>query len=230
MTTQPTLYSCPLCASQSTQLWHRDQRRPVVGREYWQCANCQLVFVPKAFHLDPSAEKAIYDLHQNDPDDAGYRRFLSRAQAPILRYFANRNLTALRGLDFGCGPGPALTSMLGEHGIACVNYDPFYFSYPELLEQRYDFIVSTEVFEHLSQPYQVLEQIVPCLKPDGLLVIMTQRPRDLSAFSRWGYTLDPTHISFFREASFHWIARHFQLELIEMERDVVVFANTLKHK
>lgn len=230
MISEPTLYSCPLCASQRTDLWHRDQRRPVAGREYWQCSNCDLVFVPKPFHLDDQAEKAIYDLHQNEPDDEGYRRFLSRALAPILRYFTDRDPETLRGLDFGCGPGPALTGMLSEHQITCANYDPFYFNHPERLEQRYDFIVSTEVFEHLSQPYQVLQRLVPCLNAGGLLVIMTQRPRDLTAFSRWGYTLDPTHITFYREASFHWIAHYFQLELIEMERDVVVFRNIGKDK
>ena len=34
-----------------------------------------------------------------------------------------------RGLDFGCGPGPALTLLMEEAGFAKMNlYDPFYFA------------------------------------------------------------------------------------------------------
>ncbi|MCL4410407.1 MAG: class I SAM-dependent methyltransferase [Gammaproteobacteria bacterium] len=224
MTNKNLAPHCPLCASSATTFWHQDLRRPVAGREYWQCGHCALVFVPKEFHLEPAAEKAIYDLHENDPNDPGYRQFLSRALTPILRHFANAsNRAELLGLDFGCGPGPAIAPMLAEEGLSCCNYDLYYWDDRELLTKRYDFIVSTEVFEHLARPRDAFSQLIPLLKPGGLLVIMTQRPLDLAAFSRWGYTLDPTHITFFRDETLSWLADFYQLPLIELSRDVAVF-------
>lgn len=214
---------CPLCASLRTTFWHQDQRRPVAGREYWQCGNCALVFVPEAFHISSEAEKALYDLHENDPNDLGYRRFLSRAVTPIVQHFADHpDPQVLQGLDFGCGPGPTVSLLLAEAGLRCANYDLYYFDDRALLTQPYDFIISTEVFEHLAAPFEAFAQLIPLLKSGGIFVIMTQRPLDLAAFSRWGYTLDPTHITFFREASFAWVAEHFGLAVIAVERDVVV--------
>jgi hypothetical protein len=56
--------------------FHRDQRR-----EYLRCGRCRLVFVPPSDFLDPAAERAEYERHENDPDDPGYRAFL----AAVLR-------------------------------------------------------------------------------------------------------------------------------------------------
>lgn len=212
------VHTCPLCASVTADLWHTATHRPLVGREYWRCGQCELVFVPAVFHWDSTAEQAIYQQHDNRPDDPGYRRFLARAAEPVLRLMP----PAAQGLDFGCGPGPTLSLMLEEAGLTCLNYDLYFDPEATRLQQQYDFITSTEVFEHLSQPYAVLKQLLGCLKPNGLLVVMTQRPRDQAAFQRWHYLMDPTHISFFSEASFAWIAAHFGLELLEVHRDVIV--------
>jgi hypothetical protein len=219
--------SCPLCAAQDRQhapyIWHTEQRKPLTGRVHLRCPNCALVFVPSAYHLSAAAEKAYYDLHENNGGDAGYRKFLSRAAEPILRLMP----AGSHGLDFGSGPGPTLSLMLNEAGIQCADYDLYYAHHPELLQRQYDFITSTEVFEHLAKPRATLDELVPLLNSSGLLVIMTQRPRDVSAFAQWQYILDPTHITFFSEQSFAYIAKHWQLELLELHQDVVVFRKPL---
>ena len=65
--------TCPLCLAVETRPYHRDR-----VRIYIQCPGCALVFVPADQHISEEAERAEYDLHENDPSDAGYRRFLSR--------------------------------------------------------------------------------------------------------------------------------------------------------
>ena len=91
-------------------------------RNYVSCGKCRLVFVPNKFHLSASDEKEIYDQHQNNPDDSGYRVFLSRLLTPLVeRLEPNRT-----GLDFGSGPGPTLSVMLSEKGHEMDIYDPFY--------------------------------------------------------------------------------------------------------
>lgn len=219
---------CPLCSSRSTQHWHTEIRRPLVGREYWRCATCDLIFVPRAFHFTPDQQIAIYQQHDNRPDDPGYRRFLGRLLEPLLPLLASRQKQAshpLQGLDFGSGPGPTLSVMLAEAGYACADYDLYFAHQPQLLERRYDFIVSSEVFEHLEQPAEVIDQLVACLQPGGYLGIMTQRPRHLEAFQQWRYLMDPTHIAFFSEACFDWLARHWSLEPCYLGADVVLLRN-----
>lgn len=203
----------------NNQLWHVETRKALHGRMFIRCANCALVFVPSQQHLTNIEEKAHYDLHDNNPEDLGYRRFLSRAAEPVTRLMAKGS----NGLDFGSGPGPTLSLMLNEAGMHCADYDLYYANHPELLRQQYDFITSTEVFEHLANPRAVLDQLMPMLNTNGILVIMTQRPRDIEAFARWRYILDPTHITFFNEQSFEYTAQHWHIELLELHKDVVVF-------
>ncbi|MBE0505258.1 MAG: class I SAM-dependent methyltransferase [Marinospirillum sp.] len=213
-----------MCYSEHTDLWHAQTRKPLIGREYHRCAVCDLVFVPDHFHLDTAAEQAVYQQHENNPADAGYRCFLGRMFEPMqnLLKASGKAPANIQGLDFGCGPGPTLSLMFAEAGFNCHNYDLYFAHYPELLQQQYDFITSTEVFEHLAQPAQVLDQLLRCLKPGGLLGIMTQRPRDLAAFSQWHYLMDPTHITFFSETCFDWLAKHWQLQQVHLGRDVII--------
>ena len=69
------------------------------------------MFVPRSYHLSAADEKAQYDLHENDPNDPGYRAFLDRLAGPLDKRLAPHS----HGLDFGCGPGPTLSVMLEEH-------------------------------------------------------------------------------------------------------------------
>lgn len=204
---------CPLCLSHSATEYHQDKTR-----HYWHCQNCDLVFVDALQHLSADDEKQVYQQHENNPDDQGYRKFLSRMADPIQARIKPNS----KGLDFGSGPGPTLSIMLTEQGHDMEIYDLYFANHPERLTQDYDFITSTEVFEHLGDPKTVLEQLLGILKPGGYLGIMTKRVKGPEAFSRWHYKLDPTHITFFSEASFHWIAEHYQLILEVIDQDVVL--------
>lgn len=209
--------ACPLCQHNLCTVFYSDKRR-----DYLRCQRCQLVFVPPQQHLSPTAEKAIYDLHQNQLDDLGYRRFLSRLTQPMLESLSS----GAEGLDFGCGPGPLLAQMFREQGFQMETYDPFYANHPELLQRRYDFITCSEVVEHLRQPQPVFAQLFDMLKPQGLLGIMTKLVIDAEAFSRWHYKNDLTHISFFSEATMQWIADQQHCQLALFGKDVVIFSKT----
>ena len=203
---------CPLCASaQAYSL-------PVAGKRYHRCLACELVWLDEADHLDEAAEKAVYDGHDNRVDDPRYRTFLMRAFGEVL----SRVAIPASGLDFGCGPGPALVAMGREAGYQMAGYDKFYADFPELLTHQYDFITSTEVIEHIAEPRAVLEQLWACLKPGGVLVLQTQRVLGDERFKNWRYRHDPTHIVFFAEASFQVLATNWQAELSFPHADVAV--------
>lgn len=113
--------------------------------------------------------------------------------------------------------------MLDEAGYTVTLYDLFYYPDPAALARCYAFICMTEVIEHLASPAQVLADLWALLEEGGCLVIQTQRVRDREAFARWRYVDDPTHIAFYSEATFAWLADHLGVrEWTIVDRDVVV--------
>lgn len=213
MATNASPHGCPVCGGLRTTPFHQDRRR-----DYLRCRICRLVFVPPAYYLSRTAEKAEYDRHQNHPDDPGYRRFLERLFRPLQTRLALRS----RGLDFGAGPGPALAAMLTEAGHDVTLYDPFYANRPEALTRHYDFITASEVVEHLHRPGPELDRLFHLLKPGGLLGIMTKRVIDRERFARWHYKNDPTHVCFFSRATFTWLAARWRAQLDIVDRDVII--------
>ena len=205
---------CPLCASADTETFHRDTRRP-----YRRCPACALVFVPAASHLALAAEKAQYDHHRNALDDPGYRRFLGRLAAPVLA----RVPPGSSGLDVGCGPAPLLARMLEEGGIAMRTWDPYYAPDDSAWARQYDLVTASEVVEHYRAPGDEFTRLFAAVRPGGVLAIMTKRVRDAAAFARWHYILDPTHIAFYSEATFAWLAARHGAQLEVTGDDVVVF-------
>ncbi|WP_199775641.1 class I SAM-dependent methyltransferase [Microbulbifer pacificus] len=204
--------SCPLCRQPAAHLYHRDK-----FREYNRCVECALVFVPSQYHLSSDAEKAYYDLHENDLHDEGYERFLSRCAKPLLERLPN----TASGLDFGCGPAPLLAHLLGRAGHRMATYDLYYQPDSSVLHQSFDFIVSTEVVEHLADPRQVLLDLWLSIRPGGLLALMTKLVVDRERFASWHYIRDPTHIVFFSKETFSWLAQYLNAELEICGSDVI---------
>ncbi len=205
--------NCPLCDSAGAVPYCSDRRRP-----YLQCGECRLVFVPPGYRLDRAAEKAEYDLHRNEVDDPGYRSFLSRLATPMLERLA----PGARGLDFGCGPGPALAHMLREAGMEVALYDSFYRPDEAVLADRYDFICATEVVEHLHHPGRELARLWSLLHSGGCLGVMTKLVRDRDAFAGWHYKNDPTHVCFFSADTWRWWARDRGAALEIIGADVIL--------
>lgn len=169
--------------------------------------------------LDATAEKQVYDLHDNSPDDPGYRRFLGKLAEPLLARLAPR----ATGLEFGCGPGPALASMLAERGHEVALYDPFFHPDTTVLARQYEFITCTEVIEHLHDPWSVFAQLDSLLKPGGWLGVMTCFQTDDERFANWHYRRDPTHVVFYRESTLMKIAERFGWAVEIPAKDVALF-------
>ncbi len=204
---------CPLCHSHHWDAFYQDRR------DYYQCLKCDLVFVGKHQQLTLENEKAIYDQHNNSPDDPQYRQFLSRLMDPVLKAIKAQSC----GLDFGSGPGPTLAIMFAEQGHKMKNYDIFYADNKEVFDSQYDFICATEVVEHLAQPKEELARLWTCLKDNGILALMTKRVISKKAFAQWHYKNDQTHICFFSIKTFQWLADNWQAEVSFPEKDVVLF-------
>jgi hypothetical protein len=192
---------CPVCESNTGRRFLQ-----VEARNYWRCGTCAATFVDPAELPDITVEREQYALHRNDPDDAAYRAFLGRLATPLLQRLQTRQTYGLRGLDYGCGPGPALAAMLREAGHAVAVYDPLFFDDPTVLTGTYDFITCTEVAEHFHRPAQEFARLDRLLAPGGWLGVMTSFTPDDADFARWHYRRDPTHVVFYRRATFEVLA------------------------
>lgn len=212
---------CPLCHHSQVETYHQDAHRP-----YYQCRCCALIFVPPAYRLTSAAEKEVYDQHNNDPTDAGYRRFLFRLFAPIRE----RLPPPAQGLDFGSGPGPTLSTMFAEAGYTMAIYDPYYAADTGVLTKSYDFITASEVAEHLYQPGEVLAQLYCLLRPGGWLGLMTKLVSNRAAFARWHYTRDLTHVCFFSHQTLRWWAKQFCCPIFFIGQDVILLHKERKQQ
>ena len=205
---------CPLCRNRSTNLFVQAH-----GRRYFDCEQCGLIQLDPEQRLPPAAERAHYLTHENDPADARYRAFLSRLADPLTQ----RLRAGREGLDYGSGPGPALSIMLQEQGFPTAIYDPFFADDRAVLERCYDFITCSETVEHFFSPGDEFELFSRLLRPDGWLGVMTQTVPEASAFEDWYYCRDPTHVSFFRHQTMEWIARSFHWRLEAPHPNVALF-------
>jgi len=207
-------HPCVLCGSDKTQPYYSNE-----NSSYFQCLVCELVFTPKRFHLNNADEKSRYDLHQNNPDDVGYRQFLSTVFDPVEKHLTPN----AKGLDFGCGPGPTLSVMFEEQGYKVDLFDKFYANDRSIFNNTYDFITATEVAEHLNNPGDELTKLFNMLSAGGVLAIMTKILDDQIEFKSWYYKNDPTHICFFSQNTMHHLAKTWGVRAQFYGSDVILF-------
>lgn len=205
---------CPLCGASDAY--------PVEGidaQTYYECPQCSLIYLHPAHYLSAAAERARYELHENDPTDPGYVAFLRRLADPIME----RLRPGARGLDFGCGPAPVLSGLFTSAGFSCAAYDPFFAPDETLLDGSHDFITCSEVAEHAHDPASVFTTLRRMLAPGGLLGVMTRFHQGQPAFGDWWYRRDPTHVCFYAESTMGWIAVRHGLRLELPVPDVALF-------
>ena len=197
MTEMPT--ECPVCRSSSVSAFSE-----IENKTYWRCAYCDATFLG-AHHLPTRQDElSQYVLHENHVDDPSYRKFLSKLADPVLDHLTSVS----EGLDYGCGPGPALAAMLREAGHTMAVYDPFFHQDEAALNRSYDFITCSETAEHFHRPAEEFDRLDSLLRPGGLLAVMTCFQTDDARFANWHYRKDPTHVVFYRPSTFAVLAEH----------------------
>ena len=206
--------SCCVCESPLVGLFLE-----VEEKTYWQCKDCMVIFLDPKFRLSPSEEKYRYQQHNNDIYDEKYRLFLSKLYKPLK----GRLKQGSRGLDFGCGPGPALAEMFKEDGFHVDLYDPFFFKDESVFSETFDFITCTETIEHFFEPAEEFKKLDKILTKEGYLAIMTTFLEEEKDFGQWHYRKDPTHVVFYQFQTFKVIASNMNWTLEIPEKDVVVF-------
>ena len=209
--------SCPLCLQSGLVVFY-EQTEGIPWRLYspdsdraqslifYRCRHCNLITKDPAVRSTSDQQRRHYQKHNNDLSDMGYREHLMRVIRP-LRSLLGENAN---GLDYGCGPILSIGALMKTEGIDCHSFDPFFFPDQSLLtSDTYDFITCAEVVEHFNDPHNQFQHLYEMLRPDGLLAVMTQLPPP--SFKGWWYHRDPTHVAFYSEETFDWIARYWHM-------------------
>lgn len=214
----PACEPCPLCASTDIALLHKGGKGSG-WRDFLRCGQCDMAFAPRAQQISAAAQRERYLQHNNDVHDPDYRRFLGRL------YYAMKPMLPPggKGLDFGCGPGPALVAMMREDGFDARGYDIHFAPDADALAQRYDFIACTETAEHFADPAAEFALMNAMLRPGGWLGVMTGMLESWDDFADWHYHRDMTHINFFSRAAMRWLGGRFGWRASFPGRDTALF-------
>jgi len=141
-----------------------------------------------------------------------------------------------RVLDLGCGI-PHILNMLPSsyQKYACdisetlskvINKNEIEFSIADLnsefpfKHEKFDFIVASEVLEHLHNPSNVLDNVKGCLVNDGLFIVTTPNPVNirhrLRLLSGKMPTWDHTHVNFWTKNDFSKLLQDYGYRVLNI--------------
>jgi SAM-dependent methyltransferase len=200
--------NCPICdyTCESFQNWTQTV-------QYHTCPNCLYIFKDPSARINPIEEKDRYLTHRNRIDDLEYQGYFERFLTDSVRHLL---VPKWKVLDFGCGPQPVLAHLLQtKYDLDVAIFDPFFTANTNVFEATYDLITCTEVIEHIIDPFSVFELFSRLLHPGGYLAIMTRfHPENERDFLQWFYPRDITHIGFFAEQTFAYLAQTLGFTII----------------
>jgi SAM-dependent methyltransferase len=205
--------NCPLCNSKSEVFYNAPKQL------FYKCDNCFGIFLSRDLLPTNETEIERYQYHNNDVNDLNYQKFVSPIVNSVKQHFNSTH----KGLDFGAGTGPVLSKMLQEANYQIKQYDPFFHNYPELLNEKYDYIASCEVIEHFHYPYKEFELLKKMLQPNGKLFCMTDIYNPTIDFANWYYKNDPTHVFIYQKETFEWIKTTFNFSDLTIDKRLVSF-------
>ena len=208
------IQDCVVCNSNQTEPFQTSD-----NLNYWHCNSCCTKFLDQKHFVDKDSEKKRYLEHENIIEDMGYRNFLSKLSNPLMKKIK----ATAKGLDFGCGPGPALADIFKSNNYSIDLYDPFFFPNEDIFSKKYDFITCTETAEHFFNPKKEFDLINKLLKKEGWLGVMTSFLPTQEDFDSWHYRRDPTHVVFYAEETFEVIAQQMNWHCEIITKDVVLF-------
>lgn len=191
--------------------------RPLQGGNLYRCGNCQLKF--KAPVLEAEAYKELYDNANRGTWSSSGRVDWGLVTELVVHHFPK----GARVLDFGCYTGGLLAQLgsvyerfgveINQAAAVMASEKASAFVWSEITaippEFRFEVIVAVDVLEHIINPLETIEQLLPLLSDGGILIVTTGDAN--SPFwnffgAKWWYCFFPEHISFLCEYWFNYFA------------------------
>ena len=201
------LHDCHYCGGELT--WHWKQPR------YDRCRKCGLIVrnpFPDQEELNVLYQKAwktpgakMYEMGVTD-DDLSYQ-YVNQ----LLSTIGAEDFSGKRILEFGAGKGSMMKELLSRNANV-IGIEPFgcdflnsqgFEVFPSLddvlSQEKFDGIISMEVFEHLREPWKELGMLFKLLKPGGWILVSTPNPRGFNALlnsDKWEQAHYSGHVVF----------------------------------
>jgi SAM-dependent methyltransferase len=170
-------HHCPFCPDSGDYQKAKDKAQiPGIVRAFqhqtftvWRCESCGSLHSKEDVNLPHYYEGYPFAQHKLDFwSRVAYRK---RTRDLVKQGIQKHH----RILDYGCGAG-VFVQYLRDQGYAhAVGYDPYVpaFAEPARLKEQYDAVLAQDVIEHADDPRVMLQEILDCLKPEGLLYLGT---------------------------------------------------------
>jgi SAM-dependent methyltransferase len=211
--TDRLLNNCLLCDG-STELFFQHKER-----KFFLCKECKGISLEKKLLPEQDIEYERYLQHNNDIENKGYQSFVSPVVSAVLKDFCPEN----KGLDFGAGTGPVISKLLRDRNYQIELFDPFFHNNPELLSEKYNYIVCCEVIEHFHNPGKEFRLLKDLLVQNGKLYCMTNVFEKNIDFGKWSYKNDLTHVFIYQRETFYWIKERFEFDNIMINERLITF-------
>jgi SAM-dependent methyltransferase len=243
------LHACPVCAH--PHLRHYCRVPSLFQSEefirYERCAGCGTVVrnprLPPSYRLERYEEVVLPEEKKRlVPRNQAHYAFMMRRIAHRLRRVGPApGDRPLRLLDFGCGSGGFLVEAraagfevmglelnrdLARH-VEQVHGIPVHqglISDPEFAGERFDVIITSQVFEHLLDPAATLRELRRHLlpggpgSPAGLILIEVPNLLDFRERLRRGSMMDDSHLFYFTAASLGRLLRDGGFRVLEVRQ------------
>jgi 2-polyprenyl-3-methyl-5-hydroxy-6-metoxy-1,4-benzoquinol methylase len=226
---------CPACSSSHYRVISScNEKIELKAKEFqfWQppyninkCDECGLHF--KSNVLSPE-ELSLYYANV-DFNKWGYEK-LYPPERIIRNYLLNR-IAGKKILDFGCSEGRLLATLVG--GNECYGYDlnlealqvaksngiSVFETYEQLINSQiqFDVIIMIDVFEHLLNPIEVIDNMQKLLKKGGEMIISTgfaNAPAYLKKPAEFWYFLNPQHVCMLSNEFIRYVGSRNKMEVV----------------
>ncbi len=178
-------YICSVCSSEAKILDVVDFNKNCEERNgkflektgvpvyYAICEGCSFVFAPEfANWTQEEFTDKIYN-HKYIDVDPDYLNKRSNSNLILLNSLFGDKKNNIRHLDYGGGNGELSRLLAINHWIS-KNYDPFSTAQIKINDLgAFNFITAFEVFEHVPNPSDIMENLKILIEDDGLILFST---------------------------------------------------------
>lgn len=223
------IVSCPVCLNQETHYFVTKN-----NYSFNQCKECDFIFLYPMPEQGKLNEQYKHGITEAEPTYNKTGSRLRRAFIKLPRFFsyAFRKDT----LDFGCGGGfvaYALSTIaksstgidISENAIAYAkkrfkraNY--FCMDFVQLLEtkDKYDFVYSSEVIEHVSDINLYMRTLAHLVRKGGYTYVTTPdlgHPKVPQDITEWSMLCPPIHVQHFTQKTAKQLFSRYGFEVIK---------------
>lgn len=183
--------------------------------EYYHCKNCGFIQTEEHFWLEEAYDNAI------SLTDTGLisRNLYNAKILKIIFPFLSKNLKELKCLDYGGGYG-ILVRLMRDMGYDFFWYDKycsnlFASGFEADTNSSYDVITAFEIFEHLSNPLEEIDNMFNFGNPDFLIFSTDIYKKNIPDKNWWYYSFETgQHISIYHLETLKYIANKLNFYLL----------------